>query len=162
VFKESLTMVALLVAGVSAASAGEPDVVPSVKDQAAVSPGSCIANARPVDLDQLLILQNSSARMDTKRGYNRVRVSGETVYVDIHDAGQDRASKTVVHRMDSRIEPDADVDVIVALAMFETHLVIYWKESFLHRSYRQGVFRIGADASIEPLCEGRGGIDSSH
>ena len=51
-----------------------------------------------------------------------------------------------------------DADVIITLGSYQGATVLYWRETFLHRQYRQGVFRIN-DSRLIPLCEGIGGED---
>jgi hypothetical protein len=51
------------------------------------------------------------------------------------------------------------LDIQLKLVTFEGALALYWRETYLHRTYRQGLFEIqGMRAS--PLCEGAGGVTS--
>jgi hypothetical protein len=39
--------------------------------------------------------------------------------------------------------------------------VLYWRETFQHRIYGQGLFRV-VGQSLEPFCEGRAGVQASN
>lgn len=58
------------------------------------------------------------------------------------------------------VDADGDVDVIASFVKVGDVVSIYWRETYLHRSYRQGVLGIGADG-LYALCQGAAGADAS-
>ncbi len=52
----------------------------------------------------------------------------------------------------------ASADVELKLGLYEQQIVLYWRETYRHRIYRQGLFRFEGQALV-PMCEGEGGED---
>jgi hypothetical protein len=66
-----------------------------------------------------------------------------------------------VSNIGTEVDDSVDLDVQLKLALYGGRPVIYWKETYLHRMYRQGLFGLG-DWKVAPLCEGTGGLYRSH
>lgn len=117
--------------------------------------GTCIADGRAYDLHRLMRLENQAVETDGPRGPLRVSIAEE--YVQIHTAGPGPARAVYATNIGDAADPDADLDVELKLGYFDGMLVVFWKETFRHRIYRQGLFRIAGE-SVTPLCAGRGGV----
>jgi hypothetical protein len=55
------------------------------------------------------------------------------------------------------VNPDIDLSFV----LINNELSIYWKETYLHRAYRQGIVAIRRD-TVVAVCDGFGGFDSTH
>lgn len=64
-------------------------------------------------------------------------------------------------RIDSLLFPDEDVDMELSFAVVDGELLLYWRETYRHRHYRQGFLRIVDDSLVE-VCRGGGGVEMSH
>jgi len=117
--------------------------------------GTCEADGRSYDLRRLMLLENQAVEIDGPHGPLRVSIAEE--YVQIHSAGPRPARAVYATNVGDAADPDGDLDVELKLGYFDGILVVFWKETFRHRIYRQGMFRIVGE-SVAPLCAGRGGI----
>lgn len=116
--------------------------------------GTCEAEGRSYNLHRLMLLENQAVDVDGPRGPLRVSIAEE--YVQIHTAGPAPAAVYATN-IGEAADPDADLDVELKLGYFDGALVVFWKETFRYRIYRQGMFRISGE-SVTPLCAGRGGV----
>jgi len=117
--------------------------------------GTCEAGGRSYDLHRLLLLENQEAEIDGPLGPLRVSVAEE--YVEIRTSGPPPRRVIYATNIADAADPNGDLDVELKLGYFEGGLVIFWKETFHHRIYRQGMFRISSE-NVTPLCAGRGGV----
>jgi hypothetical protein len=85
----------------------------------------------------------------------RVTLDGETVRIENLRLG--RAHGFYYTNIGGEVEPDHDLDVDLRFARLARQTLIYWKETYQHKIYRQGLFRIVGE-HVESLCQGRGGI----
>jgi hypothetical protein len=120
--------------------------------------GSCAGNGRQVDLRHVAFLENRSIDFDQGQGMMRVSIEEETVYVRSLASGS--TSPTNYYDIGLTVQQNGDADVDLKLGLLDGELVIFWRETFQHRMYRQGLFRPEA-TRLTPICEGRGGFDRS-
>jgi hypothetical protein len=102
-----------------------------------------------------MLLENHAVEVDGPQGPLRVSISGEYLLIDTTGPLPPRA--VYATNISDAVDPNADLDVELKLGYFEGTLVAFWKETFRHRMYRQGLLRILGE-TVTPLCEGRGGI----
>lgn len=129
-------------------------VVPSTPPQRV---GTCLGTAGDTfDLEKLLFLETDSVVVEGPLEKIRVTLAGERV--KIVDLKPPREGQYITNIADE-IEPKDNLDVELKLAFLSGDLVLYWKETYKHRIYRQGLFRFLNGRPIS-LCEGRGGTTS--
>lgn len=119
--------------------------------------GSCSTQNGFVDLRRVAFLENRSIDTESPTGTIRISVSEESV--DIQSIGEGSNHRTFVHDLGDQLGRGLDIDIELKLGILEGNLVVYWRETFQHKSYRQGLFTV-APPNLMPLCEGRGGFDS--
>lgn len=154
-FPEILIMLAGIASVASPVSAAVPDTqsaeIPSIL-------GSCISEHGPVDMRRVLFLENRAMEYESSRG--RILITLQEQSVKIMRLGD---SDTIYIRDIGSVVPHSggDADIFVKLALLDNRLLIYWRETFQHRIYRQGLLRI-RDVELSALCEGFGGTEASH
>jgi hypothetical protein len=120
--------------------------------------GDCDAGSRSINLRRLLFLADREVEIDGPHGPILVSVEGEYLY--IYRAGQTPREALFGTNIGSEAEPRRNLDIELRLAVFDGRLVVYWKETFQHRIYEQGIYRIDGE-EITFLCKGRGGVTTS-
>lgn len=133
-------------------------------DASGVSPlpnrslGSCLdQDRRPVDLRRVMFLENRELERDTPYGSIRIILSRQTITIrTIRRHGEETWRPIDVGVLVGRDGATADVEV--RLGLHEDQIVAYWRETFRHRMYRQGLFRF-QDQELVPVCNGNGGED---
>jgi hypothetical protein len=117
--------------------------------------GSCrTENGEFVDLGQAMFLENRAIDLEEDSERRRLRIEGYTFYVDFPWR---ESPVTYYHHIHYLIDPGAPPDIELKFVYVEGVLALYWRETYQHRQYRQGLFHIeGADLS--PWCEGTGGM----
>lgn len=121
--------------------------------------GRCEGQGRSFDLRRLMMLENRTVDIDGPNGTLRVRLDEEHLFID---AVSGAATQTVFGvNIGDEIDPHEDLDVELKLGYFEGGLVVYWKETFQHRIYRQGLFSIEGER-ISILCVGNAGVTTTH
>ena len=119
--------------------------------------GSCISTDGPVDLSRLWYLENRSVEVAN----HRVGLGPQSVGITILDATPIRTHHYDIPWMVSERGPVGDPDVELKLVLLDGQLAVYWRETYQHRMYRQGLFRVKG-AYLARWCEGEGGIYTSH
>lgn len=117
--------------------------------------GTCEGDGRSYDLHRLMLLENQAVEIDGPQGPLRVSIAEE--HVQIHTAGPTPARAVYATNVATAMDPNSDLDIELKLGYFDGDLVVFWKETFRYRIYRQGMFRIVGE-SVTPLCAGRGGV----
>ena len=118
--------------------------------------GRCGTGSGQVDLTRVAFLENRSFVQEGPNGPVRVTLTEESVALENesdHTIVGDDISLAVAH--------NGDIDIDLKLGYLDRRLVVFWRETAKHRSYRQGLFAV-APPKLVPICEGRGGLDVSH
>ncbi|HEX8643883.1 MAG TPA: hypothetical protein VF702_08220 [Allosphingosinicella sp.] len=137
----------------SAADAEGPDIVIS-------EIGTCLRRGPPIDLRRLWLLENREVALDTPAGPLTVTVERDTLR--IAEAAADGKRRVRIWEIGRMFEDERGrLDVQLSLGVLDSDLVLYWRETYRNRIYRQGLFRIPA-GELVALCEGRGGITRLH
>jgi hypothetical protein len=109
-----------------------------------------------LDLGKVLFLETKSVIIEGVSETYRVVIEGERV--KIYDLKPKREGFYVTN-IAYEVAPREDLDIKIKLAYISGELVLYWKETFEHQIYRQGLFHF-VNARPVALCEGRGGSTS--
>lgn len=143
---------------ISVGVSAEPESLSETEDR--VGLGSCVGEAGPLDLRRVMLLQNRILDLGAAGSATRVTLEGQIVRIRALDPGSGEGESVGnVGNMIGRGDEDADVEL--TLGMFEGRPVIYWRETFQHHIYRQGLLRINGFA-LERVCEGAAGVEFSH
>ena len=157
-------ILALMLAGQAALAGADPSPatpVPFVREsEVRLSDpfGTCESNGRSFDLRRLALLADPTIEIDGPDGALRVTLDGEIIRID--EIGDGSVTQVFATNIGSRAEPNVDLDIKASLGYSNHRLVMYWKETYRHRIYRQRLFSI-VNETIEPLCEGRGGVTAT-
>lgn len=105
-----------------------------------------------------MFLENRSVDFSTPDGQRRLSISGESVII-----GDPRRKEAGIYidNIGYKVGKGDDLDVQLTLGLLDNRLVLYWKETFIYRTYKQGLFVVTGER-IEFLCQGIGGIYKSH
>ncbi len=129
--------------------------------------GSCLTpDRRPLDLREVMLLRNRE--LITTDAAGRYRLILEEPKVLVRDEAAPEGSFSVIDVRYALEGPEGDPDIFLILGLLDGRPVVYWRETYQHRSFRQGLFAVSPDLTtthkrvLTPICEGRGGIDSSH
>lgn len=127
--------------------------------------GSCEGGSGNVDMRRVMFLENRTLVVEGATGPLQIELEGENF--SIEEIGEGSGRRTYAEPMDAMIEPDSDLDIELKLALVDSRLALYWRETYRNRFYRQGLLAIEAraffnaeDRGLRPLCEGRGGSHS--
>ena len=135
----------------------EPSNEPPVANSRLRSPqallGYCAGAQGSLDMAKLLIVENRSISLS--RSTATAEINQESIIYRYLPE-----NNLAVFDINALISPDEDLDILARFAVYNGNLVIYWRETYLNRSYRQGVLLLGERPQV--LCEGRGGADTSH
>jgi hypothetical protein len=117
--------------------------------------GVCRGPTGLVDLRRVSFLTNRSILWKISGKLTRVSVEEESLHVA--EIKENIEQGITIRDSAYEISPDSDIDIDLSLAILDGELVVYWRETFKHRRYRQGVMRV-SERPISSLCEGSGGI----
>lgn len=146
---------------------GQLEVPPERQEPVVVSPqnlsnswvGSCLAGETAFDLSKALMISNRSIEVENLGDSITARLEGESLMILSGDP--DRLSSDIID-IGQLISPNYDIDISLSFMSLEGQVTLYWRETYLNRRYRQGVFSIDSTGNIAPICEGVGGVDRSH
>ena len=148
-----LVLPALIILGASSASIYKPLVIP---DRPLDRTGSCHGDKEKFDLSNIIFIENQAITLESAVSKFEFSIDGESIKVSQH--GQDYVK---VVDIGYEVEPKKDIDIELKFAFLDHNFVLYWKETYQHRIYRQGLFQL-TGGNIQFLCKGEGGILKSH
>jgi hypothetical protein len=123
-------------------------------------PEECESPNRNVGMSTLLLLENRS--VEVAEGAARWRITVGDIVVRVEKLlGLDANQTTSIFEVRRMIDERSTLDVDIKLGILEGELVLHWRETFKHRSYRFGLFRF-SNGKFLSLCTGTGGVDVSH
>lgn len=121
--------------------------------------GSCLRAGKPEELSRALFLENRAIDLTDRNKVSRVSLVGQSVRIEDLSATD---GDVYVTRMASVVsQAEDDVDLFLKFVLLKGRPFVYWRETYQHRMYRQGLFEI-IDHKVVPFCEGHGGTTSSH
>jgi len=101
----------------------------------------------------MLFIENSDIPWTGADGETRARIGRQTLYIDRDgELGVETSWQIIAEEID----PDASLDLDLKFVLIDGAIGLYWRETFQHRMYRQGVFRF-TWGQLTKVCEGRGG-----
>jgi len=132
----------------------EPSLV-VVPDVQLSRTGDCASNQK-VDLNTMLVLENKMLDYVDKGVRYRIVLQGENVTIsNLSEPGPRKVSLNV----GSEVDAGKDLDVELKLVILENALMVYWRETFQHKVYQQGLIKVSGDRLIF-YCRGHGGFTS--
>lgn len=146
-----LSFIGALAAVSTPAVAGSPDNVQLL--------GSCLRAGKPEELSRILFLENRAIELADRNKMRRVSLVGQSVRIENLSATDGTVHVTRMGSIVSKGQDDADISL--KLALLNGKSFVYWRETYQHRLYRQGLFEI-IDHKLVLFCEGYGGTASSH
>lgn len=123
--------------------------------------GVCSTGNLVVDLDKYIFLAENEVRQIGDKNGIYLKVDGENIYI----VQKEKVEKSsIVFNADSVIDgddgPRLDIDLSLVLNSDLSEVMVYWRETYKHRRFRQGLIRVAGMKAI-PFCEGEGGVNSS-
>lgn len=141
-------------------SSGRAQPIDPAADLTYSGVGDCSVTAgERVDLRRLWILKDDAIELREGSRFWRIRVNWESVTVETLTGGA--TGEVEMRDIGLDLDEQRDIDIEVRLAVLEGTLVAYWRETYQHRRYRQGLYRFEG-GKFEPWCEGVGGIEAIH
>jgi len=130
--------------------------------------GSCLNDrGPPIDLRHVMLLPSHELTMDSRVGRVRISLDGQRFSLYLISSPDDEHVVGDVGDIVGR--PHARADVFVTIGFLHTRPVLYWRETYQHRTFRQGLLNIEPQAMngdwtrvLEPVCEGTGGVEIFH
>jgi hypothetical protein len=117
--------------------------------------GSCLTpSGVSVDLDRAMFLENRAIDVQEGNIRRRIRAVGRTFYAETL---WDTTPTTYYTDVDTEVSEASPPDIELKLVYVEGTLALYWRETYQHRQYRQGLFHIEGE-HIARWCEGIGGV----
>lgn len=119
--------------------------------------GSCVTrDGVEIDMRDLEFFVGDQIVMETKSGRMYASINGDQFVMS-----RDREGKDIVGVIDVpfAIEKKDRLDISLSLVELENKHYLYWKETFLNRRARQGLFEYSPD-KLSKYCEGSFGSGS--
>ncbi len=128
--------------------------------------GSCIGPEKQFfDIRPVLFLQNRQLLLKSSAGPLRIELQRQHFQVYLENSPDGEHWATNIGEWVSKGEP---ADVFLTLGYLDDKPVLYWRETFQHRSFRQGLMKISPEVAkaqanwrkiLTPICEGQAGGD---
>ena len=116
--------------------------------------GSCIGERGPINLSRALVLENRSLEWTGSSGPIRITLQRQSVIIALIGSPD---GDTYPRNIGSLVAQGQDnADIFLKLVLLENEPIVYWRETFQHRIYRQGMFRV-VGHSLTRLCDGEAG-----
>lgn len=127
----------------------------------------CEGSGSRINMDRVMFLENRTLAVDGGTGPLLLRLERETFYAD--ETAEQSRHRTYFNKIDALIQPGANLDIDLKLALLNGRLLLYWRERWEDRFWRFGLITIegqalfGDDAvPMRPFCEGHGGSQTDH
>jgi hypothetical protein len=124
--------------------------------------GTCDGPRGSVDLRRISFLRRPYAILPGMTGPIRISIDGENLLAK--EVGRRSRQREFYDNIGYQVDENDDLDVELRLARVHGRLSVYWRETYRHRIYRQGLFEIHPDElfrdtsrALALICEGRGG-----
>jgi hypothetical protein len=151
----NILFLAMIYLGTSAASAMPGPTSPSADPAThSVGLGSCRGADGFLELRRIALLENRALDFRDSGKIFRVTVDGPKVRIEQLASREDHGIYVV--NLENILK--GNPDIALTLGLLDDRPVVYWRETFVNRSHRQGIFKIKGQ-SLVPLCEGKGGVD---
>lgn len=125
-------------------------------DREAVRKGTCRGRL-DVDMQKVEFLDNDAVTISAAEFSVRLTIDGERI-------GEDWRRPMPRHTWEEIetliVDSSGDIDLAARFARVDGAITVYWRETYLHRSYRQGLLGISVEG-LYPLCQGAAGADGS-
>lgn len=135
-------------------SYGSDHEIKSIRGMENPSLGFCkTKKGRFIDLSKLLFIRNKVIPNGIfNKKYSSISIREEKlVYLN-----SDNTEEIV--DLNFYVGSEDDFDISSTFALSEGQLYLYWRQTFIHRSYYQGLLKIDK-AKVSQYCYGSGGVD---
>ena len=126
--------------------------------------GTCNFEGGSLSLNNVYFLKDKSLIESTIDGYRILEVNKDDFNIAYYSKnGKFKQLKfdNVSMKVSLSNKNNSDVDIEASFILIEGQVAVYWKETFINRMYKQGIFKIDADKLVF-FCEGKGGTYTSH
>ena len=148
------------VSAVPAAPVAEERIIPvhsRIEAPTLSTAGRCeTAGHSFVDMEALVRLPDTEISVADPNKSVSMRIEGEGVLIEWQSRDDGSFERIRIDRLVAADEND-DPDLQLSFAQTTGGVALYWRETYQHRIYRQGLFRI-VGARLEQWCQGRGGV----
>jgi hypothetical protein len=121
--------------------------------------GYCAAEAKKIDIKNLMFLKNTEIRLSLNPGYALIGIEGESLRIEKHNNSGSLVDTKIID-VDKSVLAHAkqtgDIDIEMSFVLLDGSIAVFWKETFMHQSYRQGIFKLEND-NLQWVCEGTAG-----
>lgn len=118
----------------------------------ALSFDQCTADGREIRPSRLPQISDNSIDYLVNDRPAEIRISGEDVVVEFDNT---EGANMYILEVDEHYKAEYDLHITMNFVVLGEEIVVRWRETYLHRPYRQGLFRI-AGPGIEEICTGTG------
>ncbi|MCE3252336.1 MAG: hypothetical protein K0Q67_1346 [Cellvibrio sp.] len=111
-------------------------------------------------MEDVIFIKNESIKYRHENKFIFLKINDENIKIsETIDSKIDPDSEKIV-QIDSLIG-DNDPDINLTLILLDGEYGVYWRETFQHKKYRQGIYKYEGN-SLVSVCAGEAGIESSH
>lgn len=125
--------------------------------------GTCIENKQTVYLNEAFFIKNKVIKIRSENGYSIIKIVRDLLDVKKFDKNGSLIESYILDvkgNVLKRNDKVKDIDIKISFVWVDNELGVYWKESFLHKQYMQGVYMI-KNNQLNFYCQGSGGGFSS-
>lgn len=126
--------------------------------------GSCKSETVNLSLNNVYFLKDKSLIEPIVDGYKILEINGDNFDVAYYSKdGKFKQLKfdNIALDVAANNKNNSDVDIEASFVLLDGQVAVYWKETFINRPYKHGIFKVDNDKLVF-YCEGKGGIYKSH
>lgn len=111
-------------------------------------------------MENVIFIKNKSVKYRYADKFIVLKIKDENIKISaITETNIEPDSERIIN-IDNLVG-DSDLDVSLTLILLDGEYGVYWRETFQHKKYRQGIYKFEG-AGLVSVCAGEAGIDSSH
>ena len=128
-----------------------------IVDKPTIKKSTCTdINGNDIDLDEFSTLRENRIQFEFNNKNFQYTLRSEDLLV--YDSSQSNSIYASI-ALDTLIDGSGNIDISPHFYRSHGLLYIFWRENYLYKSNRQGLFRIVNVVELEKVCEGIFGID---
>lgn len=122
--------------------------------------GFCKSGKKFIDMEGVIFIKNESIKYRYSNKFIFLKINGESIKISESIDSKAEPDSEKIIQVD-RLLDKGDLDVNLTLILLNGEYGIYWRETFQHKKYRQGIYKYEG-ARLVSVCVGEAGINSSH